>query len=190
MNTDNRKHPVPEVFCQQDSKTPFGQCTLCGCSLARQQYIVEKVIKNYPTLNTSEVILEYAMCLSCAQNMHMELSEESRRKVAAYLSAHIDREGRNKAAQQAGNRPGQRIANCLVKGWQVDQSAGYSIYALCEGAEIIYGDLPYALCDEAQEEIVQLLSAQSLKLLDDFIGNHFSGPPEIVEILKRRPVLF
>ncbi len=191
MNMEPNTQPVPEIFCRQESKTPFGQCTLCESSLSEQHYIVEKVIRNYQALNTSEVIFEYAMCLNCAQSMHMALSEESRKKVEAYLSAHVDREARNREAACRIEKPAEQwISKCLVKDQQVNQAAGYSIYALCKGNEIIYGDLPYAICEEAQEEIVQLLSAKSLKIMDDFIGQHFSGPPEVAEILKRRPVLF
>lgn len=59
---------------------------------------------------------------------------------------------------------------------------------MCNGANMTINQFPYALSGEVQDEIMQLLSAKSLGILDDFIGNHFTGPPEIREILKRRPV--
>lgn len=191
MNHEAGNQPIPEIFCQLESKTPFDRCALCQCALDEKHYVVEKVIRNYVSLNTQEVIFEYAMCLACAENMRMELSEESRQKVEAYFSAHVDLVKRNDRIKQLQGQPlGQWISRCLIKDQMVQQSTSYSIYALCKGHELIPSDLPYAICEEAQDEIMQLLSAKSLEILDDFMGRHFSGPPEVAEILKRRPVFF
>jgi hypothetical protein len=81
------------------------------------------------------------------------------------------------------------LNQCIVRESNVNQSAEYSIYAMCNGTDMTINNFPYALSGEVQDEIMQLLSAKSLDILDDFIGNHFTGPPEVREILRRRPVL-
>jgi hypothetical protein len=185
---DNKSQmPIPDEFCNSEAKAPFSECLMCHQSLVSIQYIVEKAIKNYPSIGTKEIIFEYAMCLTCAGKMNMELSEESRGRIEAYMADHLKNRTRNR-----GDNPiniNDVLSHCIVKETEVSNSTEYSIYALCDGSEIVVNELPYALSGEVQDEIMQLLSAKSLDILDDFIGNHFTGPPEIKEILRRRPVL-
>lgn len=189
MEENLNQQPVPELFCKSDTKKPFETCLMCQCALANTTYLVEKAIRNYHPLKTQEVLFEYAMCLTCAGKMRMELSEESRTKIEAYLLEKTNVEARKKHLAHPDRKLENWISSCIIKDSPVDQSAEFSIYALCNGNEIVYGDLPYAISGEAQDEMTELLSAKTLEIMDDFIGNHFSGPPEVKEILKRRPVL-
>lgn len=182
--SDSKSVPIPKEFYNSETQQPFKNCLMCSQSLIQRQYVVEKAIKNYPTLGTSEVIFEYAMCLSCASKMHMELSEESRERIEAYMASHL----KNKTKNQEKKDITASLSQCMVKETDLSQSSEYSIYALCNGSEMVVSELPYALSGEVQDEIMQLLSAKSLDIMDDFIGNHFTGPPEVMEILKRRPV--
>lgn len=187
MEPQSSKTPIPEEFCNSETKQPFETCMMCNKPLANQQYVVEKAIKNYPSLGTQEIIFEYAMCLHCAGKMNMQLSEESRQRIEAYMKDHLQ----NKSIKRDANNPfniQKSINQCIVRETDVRQSAEYSIYALCNGSDMTVNEFPYALSGEVQDEIMQLLSAKSLDILDDFIGNHFTGPPEVREILKRRPV--
>ncbi len=177
--------PIPEQFFNSETHQPFANCLMCNQSLKKIQYVVEKAIRNYPDLGTSEIIFEYAMCIACAGKMHMELSEESRSRIEAYMTDHLKRK---QLRSKEGVDFNSSLTKCLVKETDISQSAEYSIYALCSGPEMVVGELPYALSGEVQDEVMQLLSAKSLDILDDFIGNHFTGPPEVMEILKRRPV--
>lgn len=182
--SDPKSVPIPKEFYNSETQQPFKSCLMCNQSLDQLQYVVEKAIKNYPTLGTSEIIFEYAMCLTCAAKMHMELSEESRGRIEAYMAQHL----KNKTKEREIKDVKTSLTKCMVRETDLSQSSEYSIYALCNGAEMVVSDLPYALSGEVQDEIMQLLSAKSLDIMDDFIGNHFTGPPEVMEILKRRPV--
>ena len=178
---------IPEEFYNSETKEPFKTCMMCNQSLADKQYMVEKAIKNYPSLGTKETIFEYAMCLECAGKMHQELSEESRTRIGNYMKEHLE----NKTQLRTEEKPdvSKLLSQCIVRESDVNESSEYSIYAMCNGANMTIQDFPYALSGEVQDEIMQLLSAKSLDILDDFIGNHFTGPPEVREILRRRPVL-
>ncbi|MBX2941069.1 MAG: hypothetical protein KF860_01880 [Cyclobacteriaceae bacterium] len=186
MNRTESDLPIPEEFYNSETHQPFQACMMCNQLLADKQYVVEKAIKNYPSLGTKEIIFEYAMCLECAGKMHMELSEESRHRIENYMREHL----KNKTHPRLDGLPdiNKLLNHCVVNESDVNQSAEYSIYAMCNGANMTINQFPYALSGEVQDEIMQLLSAKSLGILDDFIGNHFTGPPEIREILKRRPV--
>lgn len=187
MNQPESNLSIPEEFYNSETKKPFQACMMCNQSLSDKQYMVEKAIKNYLSLGTSEIIFEYAICIACASKMHMELSEESRNRITEYMKHHLQ----NKSARNTGGKPdvNKLLSQCIVRESDVHQSSEYSIYAMCNGTDTTIREFPYALSGEVQDEIMQLLSAKSLDILDDFIGNHFSGPPEVREILRRRPVL-
>ncbi|MCB0491568.1 MAG: hypothetical protein KDC93_04045 [Cyclobacteriaceae bacterium] len=187
MSPSDYKLSIPKEFFNSETKEPFRTCMMCNQSLAEKQYMVEKAIKNYPSLGTKEIIFEYAMCLECAGKMHLELSEESRNRIGDYMKTHL--EGKTHLPVEGKPDLNKLLNQCIVKESDVSQSAEYSIYAMCNGTDMTINDFPYALSGEVQDEIMQLLSAKSLDILDDFIGNHFTGPPEVREILRRRPVL-
>lgn len=174
--------PIHQAFFNSETQQPFTVCLMCNNELKDTQYVIEKAFKKHPGHNITEVIFEYAMCVHCATKMHLELSEESRKRIEAYMAA-VPKGRRNYSSIE------DAISHCAIKNSSLDEATEYSIYCLCNGNEMLVGDLPYALSGEVQDEIMQLLSAKSLDILDDFIGNHFSGPPEVREILRRRPVL-
>ncbi len=187
MSHSESSLPIPEEFYNSETKEPFQTCMMCNQSLADKQYMVEKAIKNYPSLGTKETIFEYAMCLECAGKMHLELSEESRTRIGNYMKEHLENKARLRTKEQQD--VSKLLSQCIVRESDVKESSEYSIYAMCNGSNMTIQDFPYALSGEVQDEIMQLLSAKSLDILDDFIGNHFTGPPEVREILRRRPVL-
>jgi hypothetical protein len=77
----------------------------------------------------------------------------------------------------------------MVSGETINESKEYSLYAHAFGKKLVYDLFPYAVSGEVMEEVNDLISEKTREILDDFIGRHFSGPPEVAEILKRRPVL-
>jgi len=179
--------PITEEFFNSETKAPFTTCLMCNGSLEETMYVVEKSFRNIKALHTREIIFEYAMCMNCASAMHFELSEESRARIGAYMAAHVQR--KEYSASSFEEEKKSTLGRCIVNSTLLEQSAEYSIYALCNGHQMLLGEFPYALSGEAQDEIMQLLSAKSLEVMDDFIGRHFSGPPEVMEILRRRPIL-
>lgn len=187
MSEGNSNIPIPKEFYNSETKKPFEACLMCHKPLAGGQYLIEKAIKNYPSLGTTEIIFEYAMCIPCASKMHLELSSESRSRIENYMAEHLGNK-RKQDIPRDQKDIGSSLTRCLVKETELSQSSEYSIYALCNGSEMVVSELPYALSGEVQDEIMQLLSAKSLDIMDDFIGNHFTGPPEVKEILRRRPV--
>ena len=76
---------------------------------------------------------------------------------------------------------------CFLKNWWKNRE--YSIYAQANGKQLKYGVFPYAISGIVMEEVNNLLSEKTREVLDDFIGQHFSGPPEVADILRKRPVL-
>ena len=181
---------IPKIF-QKSAGGSLSDCIMCNRNVLApaQDYLIEKVVRVYPEFKKTEIIFEYAMCLVCAEAMHNELSEESRQRMEAYFALHVDLKKREALVKPKRASFKSWIGNCLIKGTPIKNSLEYSLYAHCSGKKMVYDFFPYAISGEVMEEVNGLLSSHTRQVLDDFIGKHFSGPPEVAEILKRRPVL-
>lgn len=181
---------IPKLF-QKAEGGLLSECIMCNKNLIEpaQDYIIEKAVRVIPQYKKTEVIFEYAMCMTCAEAMRNELSVESRQRIEAYFAQHVNLEKRVALLQPKRAPFKNWVANCLIKGDPIKKSTEYSLYAHGYGKKLVYDFFPYAISGEVMEEVNELLSEKTREVLDDFIGKHFSGPPEVAEILKKRPVL-
>lgn len=184
------KSNIPKLFHKTDGGL-LSECIMCNKHLLTpaQDYLIEKSVRYFTELKKTEVIFEYAMCLVCAESMRQELSVESRQRIEAYFAQHVDLKKRETLLKPNRVPLKNWINTCLIKGTPIKGSFEYSLYAHGFGKKMVYGFFPYAISGEVMEEVNELLSKKTREVLDDFIGKHFSGPPEVAEILKRRPVL-
>lgn len=151
-------------------------------------YFIEKAVRQYPGMKAREIIFEYAICNPCALKMNAALSQESQLRTYEYLKRHARlRMRRQNLPKEQPMGPESWIDRCLIKGTLISESPEYQLLAHCEGRKLMYADMPFAISLEAMDELTQLLSAKSLGEIDDFIGNYFSGPPELAELLRKRP---
>lgn len=151
-------------------------------------YFIEKSVRQFPDLGTSEIIFEYAICLSCSASLSQALSETSRKRMAEYFAHHGRFATRREKLRDAP--VSDWISHCLVKNTPIAATPEYQIVAQCCGTKLMVHDMPFAVSLDAMDEIAALLSEETLGEMDDFIGKHFTGPPELAELfLKRPPVL-
>ncbi|MEO1051297.1 MAG: hypothetical protein AAFX87_11770 [Bacteroidota bacterium] len=185
---------IPHTFYSHNTKEPFTHCIECDKYLLEDgvHYGVEKVIRKYPLNNTTDVIFEYAICLDCMLRMQSEFSEESSRKLQEYMMRHMDIKAmKKKLIEGEGKDVDTWLARCAITDELIEDQEEYTIHAHFEGNKMLTTVPPHAFGARALEEMTDLLSAETLGFYDDFMGRHFSGPPEIEEILKgRKPVLF
>lgn len=181
---------IPKIFQKSDGGL-LDACIMCNQNLhsPAQDYLIEKALRVYSELKKTEVIFEYAICFACAEAMRNELSTESKQRIEAYFAERVNPEQRLNMLHPKRAPLKQWISNCLINQSSIKKATEYSVYAHAYGKKMVYDFFPYAISGEVMEEVNELLSAHSRQVLDDFIGNHFSGPPEVAEILKRRPVL-
>ena len=183
---------LPREFYNSETQQPIANCLMCNRFLLSPgtTYMIEKAIKQHHELNFSEPIFEYAMCMDCAVKMNAALSEESRMRISAYFQTHVNFEKRREQLMQANSREiTPWIERCLVKNTVITSCREYQLVAQCYGSQLLMTDMPFALSIEAMEEMSELLSAKSRGEMDDFIGQYFSGPPEVAELLKKKFVL-
>lgn len=86
---------------------------------------------------------------------------------------------------------GQWLNSCFITNESIDEQEEYIIYGVFNGNKMMVSDFPYAIGLKAMDELTQLLSNKTLDIMDDFMGEYFTGPPEINELISpRRPVIF
>jgi hypothetical protein len=155
--------PIPERFWSFETGQPFDTCKMCGTGLlgTDTNYLIEKALKD------GEVLFEYAVCLDCQRRMQQELSTESLQRIQGYFERQVDLEvRRHQLLAQYGMDCDGWLEQCMVKGFPVRECHEVQIYAHCVGEQLAYAGMPYALCGEVMEEVIELLSPESLGALE------------------------
>jgi len=191
------RNVIDTCSSQNSSETgqPFTNCLVCEADLMQetQPYSVERAIRHYPEMELTNVVFEYALCAKCTSQMENEISDDTKMAIMTYFSEHFDYGSRPTwdAEENEGNAfdCGKWIDSCAVKGLEKKELFEYSLYARCIGDRIIPEIVPYMISGVAQDDLIELFSNKSLGFLDDFTDKHFTGPPELKELFKGRPIL-
>jgi len=172
------ERPIDSRFHNSDTNAPFERCLVCQNALADSgdDYFIERIFRRVEAMDVVEPIFEYGICASCAENMRKSLSEESRNKIEALFSERIRDRGVPSESE--------RLTTCLLTGKRIEDSSEFSYHAHCRNDKMIHSIFPYAISDEAMDEVSELLSNDTLDQLDDFKGKYFTGPPELADILS------
>jgi hypothetical protein len=185
--------PIPPEFHSLASGQPFQTCLTCEKKLLQGgvNYLVEKAVRHYPQTRAQDVILEYALCLTCAGQLREELSQESKARIEAFFTERVDLVARREALLSLPEplRLENWLSHCLITGTPRSACTEYQIYAQCSGPDLLYTYMPYFICQEAMEEMQELISPQTRQILDDFMDTHFGLPPELRALLQDRLVL-
>lgn len=192
LNPVNHYIRIPKVFFSSDTGKPFSHCLMCEKFLLQDgtAYMIEKAIKQHPEMKVKETIFDYALCMDCAVKMNAAMSVESRQRISAYFEEHANlAERRDLLLQKKSLRVQPWLTRCVIKNTPIAKSPEYQLTAQFDGKHMLFTYMPFALSFEAMDEMSGLLSEKSRGEIDDFIGQYFSGPPEVAEILRRRLVL-
>lgn len=175
------QHQLPKEFLNEEGK-PFEACLMCGETLNEESlYSVTKVFRNYPALDSCQLLFEHAICLVCAEKAKASLSKESLQAVQEYQLTHL--------SERENRTPNNPLAHCLFSEKALDEEDEFAYYGFFKGFQLMEGAFPFAVGQTAMDEMQELLSPETKDFLDDFIDTYFSGPPEWKELLKDSPVV-
>lgn len=176
---------ISKVFWSDLSSRPFDQCIDCQRNLLDDTvfYFIEKGVQGFQAGQISNTIFEYAICLECAQGMRTQLSAESLSNIQAYYSKNVDFKKRRQ--ELSGKSEEEWLENCLIHKKPSTEAGECQLYAFCNGDQMLYQEFPYMIRGEALDELVDLISAETMDELDDFKNNLTSGPPELRELLEK-----
>ncbi|MDC0303903.1 hypothetical protein OAL15_02715 [Flavobacteriales bacterium] len=189
---------IPKEFCNSETGKPFTNCLVCECNLQEeaQPYSIERAIRHYPEMKINSVVFEYALCASCTSTMENELSSKTKLSIMQFFAKNFNYSKRPswtsvdvETKEPLDFNSEEWINNCAINGSSKSELFEYTLCARCIGKKIIPEVAPYMISGTAQDELIELFSNKSLGFLDDFTDKHFSGPPELKELFKGRPIL-
>lgn len=173
---------IPDIFHSSAAGKPFEKCMVCDRDLIStlRPYIIEKAIKNYPTLATTDTIFEYAMCEKCYTEALNMYSQESRQRIENYYENHVDMQARIKLIQEQSEFDlGVWLDRCLVKNKPREICSEYQIFCECIGPKVVLSFSPMMICDEAAADLIKLLSDKTKDDMGRFKEKYFDLPPEL-----------
>lgn len=149
-----------------------------------KEYIIEKALK------PGDTIYEYAICFECVEKSRHRISRESMGKMELFFSERVKPlEHRANMIQKFDLDYRFWLDHCVVHGTPIEEMLEYQIMAHCHGPYMVFSVFPYCIGEQAADELVSLLSASTLRELDDFGEELIDIPPELRELWKRKPVL-
>jgi hypothetical protein len=185
--------PINSDFRDIDGNL-FTSCKLCERELLKSnsEYVIERAIQR------EQVVFEYALCKNCMENAQSRWSEDSLRAINGYMQSairfpiyfqesmdYIESENPDEFDLES------RLQLCAVKNESRTEMEEYQLMGVFKGDKMIVSVFPYMLSGKAMDEIVDLLSAETLGELDDFTEDLLSWPPELSDINpNRKPILF
>ena len=182
---------IPKEFYPFESSEPFNECMVCGIdlSLGSTDYFVEKAVKNNVEYQVQDIVFEYAICSSCAQNMQKSISVESQQNMQAFFTNHPNFMSKIQAYQQGeGESVDELISKCALNGEPIDLMPEYMMFGHFRGDKMLSTTMPYILGGKAMDELSELMSNETLDEMNGFKNQYFGGPVELEELWKGKPV--
>lgn len=188
-NPDDNRRPIPKLFYNDLTGAPMHQCISCETDLMKSAmpYFIEKAIKPIHGYKAYNTIFEYAMCTICMNGHRGKISTQSMAAINKYFIENIDLDRRKYLLDsELYDDIGLWIDNCLIKGIDVTKLGECQIYAQCIGDQMTIGEYPYMISGEAMNEVVELLSPETLDEFDK-LKNDLVGPSEFQDLLQGGP---
>lgn len=169
------KREVPSEFYSFESGKPFSHCIDCGCELleSEREYVVEKAVRNYSGYTAQDVIFDYAICMSCAFDMHQKMSEESKSAIFNYMN--------EKMQNKQTNIEDINLKNCAFTKMSAHDCTEYQIVAHCKGKHLKDGIMPFMVSGLILDELSDLISDETRDEMNRFVNEHFPTSPYLKE---------
>jgi len=165
MNEPVDSNLIPEEFWCFETGEPFQRCFMCSCDLMHEgtHYLVEKAFRK------KEVLFEYAMCFECLQDIRKQLSNQSLKLIENYFDEHVDFVKRtNDFLEAYGPETRFWIDKCMIKGTPISECEEHQIYGWFIDESIVFPGMPYMLSGVVMDELLNLLSNETIGVLEDF----------------------
>lgn len=171
---------IPEIFYSSETGAPIKHCKVCNeYLLDGTDYVIEKSMVHYPSSNTTDLIYEFAICMDCMEKAMAEYSKESQQKMNQYFLNHMNFERQRDLIQTENFDYNEWLSECLITGKAKEKCSQFQICAQCVGGMMVFEHTPFLISGEAMDEVIQLLSHQTLGAMNDFRDRHFPPPEDL-----------
>lgn len=150
--------------------------------------MIEKAIIQTQPHQTKNTVFEYAMCYDCWLKTKEKLSKESLQRIKSYFEERVNLQKRFEEKRNE-TRLDHWIGNCMITGKSKDELSEYQIACQCDGPEMAHFQMPYLISGEVTDEIMQLLSEQTLGEMDNFKDKLMTPSPDLQELFTRKKIL-
>ena len=184
---------IPKVFYSDLTGTLMNKCISCECDLLKSgiPYIIEKALKPYKGYTSYSTIFEYAICMPCANNMKSLISAHSMENITQYFTQNFDPENTRRNLSTNDNIEVENwLSQCIIKDTSITDLGECQIYGQCKGDQMLLGHFPYMVGGVALDEMIDLLSAETLDDLNRFKNEIVDGPSEFQDLLQSGPKVF
>ncbi len=154
---DIPSEPIPEIFHSFQHEGPFEECIECHGKLKGTTYVVHK------SQAKGEVIFEFAMCMKCLVQMHEDFSKLSKERIEGFV--------------EMNRKHFESTEECNFCSTRREECGEFSVAGVFYGDRMIRYQQPSLICSKCSEKVQNLISPQTRKRIDEFIGNCFDGPP-------------
>lgn len=186
----NFNQDIPEEFFNSENHQPHTECSICGDSLTRGMYFIEKAYQRTHDKTEFTLIFEYAICEDCKKDMMKSISKESFRNIQHFVMEMGD-------SFDFGNIDSNKIStnylmtHCMASGKSIDELNEYHLLGIFSGDKMMQFPILYG--DSFIEEYSDLLSDETKGFFDDLFNDITIIPPALAKILDdekpKRPVL-
>ncbi|GAB4282783.1 MAG: hypothetical protein Kow0068_07480 [Marinilabiliales bacterium] len=179
---------IPDIFKSYLSGRKFEICLNCEKELLKEgtHYMIEKAFYN------GQLEFEHAICFDCAQEMRSYMSEESLKNISLFMAENFNETERMMRLFEQSPEPDVNLwlEKCAITGSKIEELQEYQIYAHCHADKIVYSALPFVVSGKIIEKMSEKLSKVTKDELDRYMNKHFNIPPEWMEIIKNKKVIF
>ena len=101
-------------------------------------------------------------------------------RVAAHIEERVDVEDRRiLLVKESTTDADPWIEKCILTKKLRKECDCYTIYAHCDGSDLLFSYMPYMISGDAMGELSKLLSKKSKESLDDFVEEFLGLPPDL-----------
>jgi len=177
-------HKVLTTFHSYETDQAFTECCDCGCHLHdAEMYIINQSFVG------DECVFELAMCLPCRERMNEQLSEDSRVAMFDFMHDNADMEARIEKLSH-DSKTEDYIQSCVTCDKPRAEAKSFTLGAMFSADHLLKGPFPLLICDDCEAKIAATISDETRKFWDNYITEHFPGPPSEVDLpQKTKPIL-
>lgn len=165
---------IPDQFRQRFDKALFDNCTICRRKFSDNQgYVINKIYQN------GECIYEVTYCTDCQQTLRNTFSAQSKKSIREFFPNDVAQYVKRMLIMLAGGNKSEFLTRyCIKCKADKNDTPNYHEYAYCEGAQIMYGDYPYMICESCVLQLYNMMSNETRQAYHRFMDEHFGLPPD------------
>ena len=177
---------IPSFFNNYDTGAPFTTCTFCDVELAtKSKYAIEKMINQNITVQSREIVYEYALCWDCAKTMGSTVSDDSKKAIKELYNEHSETVMRKLGYLHHTEKYSLEswLERCSLTGKEIRLCGEFSVSGIVEGGNLVYEQSPIVVSDEFMHKLQQVLSKETKEGFDGLRDKILNVSPSIEDLI-------